>query len=79
MHFLSICFYATTYTEDSVYIIGGWTGDLFTGSRTTVIAEYKDEKWSNVGNLNTSRHVHGAITSGLWTMILGGSSTDSQP
>ena len=75
----SICFYATTHTENSVYIIGGWTGDSFTGSRTSVIAEFKNENWSNVRNLKQARHVHGAIASGSLTMIIGGSSSDSQP
>ena len=77
-HVFSICFYATTHTETSVYIIGGWTGDSYTGSRTTVIAEFKNEEWSVVGNLNQSRHVHGAIATGSLSMVIGGSSTDSQ-
>ena len=51
----SICFYATTHTDESVYIIGGWTGDSYTGSRTSVIAEYKNENWSNVGSLKQAR------------------------
>ena len=71
--------YATTSTEESVYIIGGWTADSSTGSRTPIIAEYKKDQWTNVGNLNQSRHAHGAITSGSLTMVIGGSSTDNQP
>ena len=85
---ISICFepslfcifrissYATASTEESVYIIGGWTG---TGGRTPIIAEYKNDQWYNVGSLKQSRHAHGAITSGSLTMVIGGCSTDSKP
>ena len=75
----SFSHYATTSTEESVYIIGGWTYDSSKGHRTPVIAEYKNDKWYNVGNLNQSRHAHAAITYGSLTMVIGGTSTDSQP
>ena len=77
--FSRISGYATTSTEESVYIIGGWTGDSSTDSRTPIIAEYKNDQWTNVGNLNQPRHAHSAITSGSLTMVIGGSSTDGQP
>ena len=76
--FYRISFYATASTEESVYIIGGWTSDSSTGQRTPTIAEYKNDQWYNVGSLNQSRHAHGAITSGSLTMVIGGDSTDSQ-
>ena len=75
----SISHYATTSTEESVYIIGGYTGDSSTGRRTPIIAEYKNDQWYNVGSLKQSRHAHGAITSGSLTMVIGGRSSDSQP
>ena len=71
--------YATSSTEESVYIIGGFTYDSSTGKRSPVIAEYKNDQWYNVGNLKQARHAHGAITSGLLTMVIGGESSDSEP
>ena len=71
--FSRIAYYATTSTEESVYIIGGFTYDSSTSSRTPVIAEYKNNQWSNAGSLNQSRYAHGAITSGSLTMVIGGS------
>ena len=38
----------------------------------SVIAEYKNDEWYNVGNLKQSRYAHGAITSGPLTMVIGG-------
>ena len=79
--FLRISHYATTSTEESVYIIGGWIAEngRTTDYRTPVIAEYKSDRWYNAGNLYQTRHAHGAITSGSLTMIIGGESTDAQP
>ena len=68
-----IAYYATTSTDDSVYIIGGFTYDSSTSSRTPIIAEYKNNQWRNAGSLNQSRYAHGAITSGGLTMVIGGS------
>ena len=73
-----ISYYATASTEESVYIIGGWTGYSSTGYKTPIIAEYKNDVWYNVGNLNQSRHAHGAITSGSLTMVIGGTSADGE-
>ena len=71
--FSRIAYYATTSTEESVYIIGGFTYDSSTSSRTPIIAQYKNNQWLNVGSLNQSRYAHGAITSGALTMVIGGS------
>ena len=68
-----IALYATTSTEESVYVIGGNNGEPSTSS---VIAEYKNDEWFNIGNLQQARYSHGAITSGSWTMVLGGSSAN---
>ena len=76
--FSRISNYATTSTEESVYIIGGWTDDSSTGYRTPIIAEYKNDQWYNVESLKQSRHAHGAITSGSLTMVIGGSNRYSQ-
>ena len=66
--------YATTSTEESVLIIGGITnGSPGTNGRIiSTIAEYKNGSWKNVGNLAQARNSHGAITSGPFTIIVGG-------
>ena len=79
----SIAYYATTSTKESVYILGGFNNDLNTSRSTSIIAEYKNGQWFNVGNLSQIKYGHGAITfdhySGAITMVLGGSSEDYQP
>ena len=64
-----IAYYATASTDESVLIIGGFTG----GSPNIIltIAEYKNGSWKNIGNLVQARYDHGAITSGSVTMIVG--------
>ena len=73
--YYSIRRYATTHTEDSVYIIGGYTD----GSplRTSTIAKYKNEIWTIAGNLKQGRSSHGAITVKERTIIIGGHSYGS--
>ena len=66
----SISCYTTASTDESVYIIGGYTNG--SPSYISTIAEYKDGDWKNVGNLRQGRHRHGAITSGPTTMVVGG-------
>ena len=62
--------YATASTDESVYIIGGYTNGSPIG--TTAIAEYRDENWKRAGNLAQARRFHSAITSGSTTMVVGG-------
>ena len=62
-----ISYYATASTEKSVLIIGGLTPEP-----TSIIAEYKNESWKNIGNLAQARKNHVAISSGPVTMIVGG-------
>ena len=62
--------YATTHTEDSVYIIGGSTSYRF--ETTSTIAKYKNDIWTIAGNLKQARYGHGAITVEGRTMIIGG-------
>ena len=66
--------YATASTDESVFIIGGYTAG--SPSYISTIAEYKDGNWKNVGNLAQARYAHGAITSGSITMVAGGVSND---
>ena len=69
--------YATVSTDDSVYIIGGFTDG--SPSFTSTIAEFKDGNWEAVGHLAEARCVHGSITSGSSTMVIGGQSEDFSP
>ena len=73
--YFRIALYATTHTEDSVYIIGGTTrsGSVNgSSSKISTIAKYKDNMWTIAGNLKQARRAHGAITVEGKTMIIGG-------
>ena len=75
MYVFSISDYATTHTEDSVYIIGGRTDSSRTGGRPSsisTIAKYKDDIWTIAGKLKQGRYAHTAITVEGRTMIIGG-------
>ena len=74
-----ISHYATTSTQNSVYVMGGYTHDSSTNRKTSIIAKYTNDDWFAVGNLRQSRHGHSGITFGSMTMIIGGISTDGKP
>ena len=57
--------YSATQTSEAVYIIGGF----FT---LNVVAEYKNDRWSRLRDLNQGRFGHGSISIGDYTMIIGG-------
>ena len=59
--------------------MGGFTNESSEGLRTSIIAEYRDDEWNNVGSLKKARQAHTAITSGSLTMIIGGESIDGNP
>ena len=60
-----ISHYSTTQTYDAVYIIGGfYTKDI--------VAEFKNDQWRRLANLNQGRLGHGSITVEGQTMIIGG-------
>ena len=42
-----ISFYSTASTEESVFVIGGYTGHGF----ISIIAEFKNGSWTNAGRL----------------------------
>jgi len=46
-------------------VIGGW-------QTSDIIARYKNDCWSNIGNLKRARSGHSAITIGSVTMVVGG-------
>ena len=63
--FSEISIYSTTQTSDAVYISGGrYTRDI--------VAEFNNDRWRRLTNLNQGRHSHGSITIGGETMIIGG-------
>ena len=64
----SIAYYATAHTEESVFIIGGISGE----GLSPFIAQYNDDKWTFAGSLKQPRYWHEAITVEGITMILGG-------
>ena len=69
---LSILNYASVSTETSVLIIGGWTEY----ERSSSIVEYKDDKWSLIGNLKQARKDHQAILMNSLILIIGGDSNN---
>ena len=66
---LRIGYYSTVSTDDGVLVIGGDQGSL---TWTSVVAEYKDESWTNIGNLARPTAQHKAMRSGSNILILGG-------
>ena len=63
--FRGISHYSTTQTLDAVYIIGGaFTKDI--------VAEFKNDQWRRLADLNQGRYGHGSITIGGETMIISG-------
>ena len=65
--FSKIWGYSSTHTIDAVYIIGGY-------SKSNVVAQFKENKWHQLPNLQQGRQGHGSIKIGIQTIIIGGSS-----
>ena len=62
-----ISHYATASTDSAAYIIGGFArGDVST------IAEYKNNKWRKIGNLNEPKRSSSAILNKGEFIIIGG-------
>ena len=74
--FLRISHYAMTSTAESVYVLGGYTG--ITNEYSSIIAEFKDDRWIYAGDMAQGKQQHDAITSGPYTMIVGGNPSVSQ-
>ena len=70
--------YATTSTDQSVYIFGGLIDNsphsniIISGDVISTIAKYSDGVWIEAGNLRDARGAHGAIAVNGVTMIIGG-------
>ena len=63
--FSQIAEYSTAQSPDAAYIIGGY----YTPYR---VAEFKNDQWARLDDLNKERSYHGSITVGAQTMIVGG-------
>ena len=74
----SICYYSTASTEDAVYIIGGYSSidGKSSGELVQTIAEYKNGRWSTIGQLKKAKSNHGSISFGRKTLIFEGRSAD---
>ena len=70
----SISHYASVSTQTSVLIIGGYNVDKW--ETLSTIVQYKDDKWTVIGNLKQARNGHQAISIGSLVMIIGGGSGD---
>ena len=70
--FSSIRRYASVSTQTSVLIIGGYSNNGISSS----IVEYKEDKWTVIGNLKQARYGHESISIGSLIMIIGGHSDD---
>ena len=65
MFFSRISHYSTANTPDSAYIIGG-------RDTQNLVAEFRNDQWTQLDDLNKGRFGHGSITVGTQTMIVGG-------
>lgn len=66
--------YSTAATDEAVYIIGG---NQFS-SLSKRIVEYKNDQWRILGDLIQGRQYHGSISVGMRTMVVGGSTANSE-
>ena len=71
--FRLISVYSTAATDEAAYIIGGSTGSSY----FTTIAEFKNDRWRNLGDLTQGRYYHGSISIGQKTMVIGGYTANS--
>ena len=69
MTFRRVVYYSTAATDEAAYIIGGYQGS----PHSQTIAEFKNDRWRNLGDLKQGREYHGSISFGQRTMIVGGS------
>ena len=67
----SINRYSTASSEDAVYIIGGYSSidGKSSGKPVRTIAEYKNGRWSRIGQMEKPKAGHGSISFGQKTLI----------
>ena len=62
-------YYSTAHSSEAAYILGG--------ARTRkLVAEFKNDQWRRLDDLNKGRQLASSITVGDKTMIVGGWSTE---
>ena len=66
--FRKICVYSTAATDEAAYIIGGYDSSY----RLATIAEFKNGQWRRLSDLTQARAIHGSISVGQQTMVVGG-------
>ena len=71
---LRISHYATASTDSAAFILGGWIGKETADWRTSTIAEYKNNEWQKIGNLNEVKDSTSAIFHNGEYLIVGGDS-----
>ena len=64
---LRIYRYATASTDSAAYIIGGYDGDY-----VSTIAEYKNNKWRKIGDLNEPKMGMSVIFNNGEYIVVGG-------
>ena len=69
MKLLRISEYASVSTPKSVLIIGGY---IYGQGSLNTIREYKDDRWTALGQLKQRRYGHIAISIGSSVIISGG-------
>ena len=65
---LRICWYATASTDSSAYIIGGYDYNNY----VSTIAQFKNNKWLKIGDLNEKKSYLSAIFRDGEYLIVGG-------
>ena len=63
-----ISHYATASTDSAAYIIGGYNGY----DEVSTIAEYKNNKWRTIGNLNEPKYGPSVIFNNGEYIVVGG-------
>ena len=63
--------YSTASTSEAAYIIGG-------ANTRDIIAQFKNDVWSQFGTLAKGRYYHGSISLGNEFMVIGGYSSDGR-
>ena len=63
--FRRISHFSTAHSPDAAYIIGGY-------HTPNLVAEFRNDQWAQLDDLNKGRSYHGSITVGAQTMIVGG-------
>ena len=78
MEIFRISHYATASTDTATFILGGLGGSLWGDyERISTIAEYKNNEWSKIGDLNGAKSGTSAILHNEEYLVVGGDSKSS--